>query len=250
MLAAQWLAARAAELAGTGWQDEVNAFLASDVGRALCARLDERLAQGVTVWPQDPFRALKLTPLDAVNVVILGQDPYHGEGQATGLAFAVQPGVATPPSLRNIFKELQLWGPAKKTDGDLTGWAEQGVLLLNTVLTVELGTPAAHAGWGWEALTDRLIARCAQADERVFMLWGALAQAKLAKLDVSRHLVLMSSHPSPLSATRSDAPFLGSGAFDKANAWLAAQGRQPIDWARNKKTCTPSDTDRNLRYTR
>ena len=235
MQAAQWLAAKAAELAGTGWQDEVNAFLTSDAGRALCARLDERMAQGVAICPQDPFRALKLTPRDAVKVVILGQDPYHGEGQATGLAFAVQPGVATPPSLRNIFKELQLWSPARKTDGDLTGWAEQGVLLLNTVLTVELGTPAAHAGWGWEALTDQLIARCAEGGERVFMLWGAHAQAKLAKLDVSRQLVLTSSHPSPLSATRSDAPFMGSGAFDKANAWLAAKGLARIDWSKNQK---------------
>jgi uracil-DNA glycosylase len=231
MQAAAWLTAQAAELAGTGWQDEVQTFLRSDAGQTLCQRLDARLAQGVTICPQDPFRALKLTPRDAVQVVILGQDPYHGEGQATGLAFAVQPGVATPPSLRNIFKELQLWGPARKTDGDLTGWAEQGVLLLNTVLTVELGTPAAHAGWGWEALTDRLIVSCAQAGERVFMLWGAHAQAKLAQLDVSRHLVLMSSHPSPLSATRSAAPFMGSGAFGQANDWLSAQGRARIDWS-------------------
>ena len=235
MQAATWLAAKATELAGTGWQDDVDAFLRSDAGRALCERLDARLAQGVAICPQDPFRALKLTPREAVKVVILGQDPYHGEGQATGLAFAVQPGVTTPPSLRNIFKELQLWSPAKKTDGDLTGWAEQGVLLLNTVLSVELGSPAAHAGWGWEALTDQLIARCAQGDARVFMLWGAHAQAKLAKLDVSRHLVLTSSHPSPLSATRSDAPFMGSGCFEQANAWLSAKGLAGIDWSRNQK---------------
>ena len=235
MQAATWLSAKAAELADTGWQEDVDAFLRSDVGLALCARLDERLAQGVAICPQDPFRALKLTPREAVKVVILGQDPYHGEGQATGLAFAVQPGVRTPPSLRNIFKELQLWSPAKKTDGDLAGWAEQGVLLLNTVLTVELGTPAAHAGWGWERLTDQLIARCAQGDARAFMLWGAHAQAKLAKLDVSRHLVLTSSHPSPLSATRSDAPFMGSACFDKANGWLAAQGRAGIDWSKHQK---------------
>ena len=235
MQAASWLTAQAAELVGTGWQEDVDAFLRNDAGRALCARLDARLAQGIAICPQDPFRALKLTPREAVKVVILGQDPYHGEGQATGLAFAVQPGVATPPSLRNIFKELQLWGPAKKTDGDLTGWAEQGVLLLNTVLTVELGSPAAHAGWGWETLTDRLIARCAQGDARAFMLWGAHAQGKLAKLDVSRHLVLTSSHPSPLSATRSDAPFMGSACFANANAWLAAQGRAGIDWSKTQK---------------
>ncbi len=233
--AAQWLADSAHELTGTGWEAEVHDFLRSEVGLQLCTRLDARLAAGLVVCPSDPFRALKLTPLNRVRVVILGQDPYHGEGQATGLAFSVNAGVVTPPSLRNMFKELGLWSPEKKRDGDLDGWAQQGVLLLNTALTVELGQPAGHSKWGWEVLTDRLIARCTMAGPVVFLLWGAHAQAKAPIIAGGPHLMLMNSHPSPLSASRSAHPFLGSGLFEAANAWLLAQGQAPVNWARTKK---------------
>lgn len=232
--AEQWLSACARQLTGTGWDDVVLPFLASPVGQALCARLDERRQAGVAVVPQDPFRALRLTPLQTVRVVILGQDPYHGEGQANGLAFSVQAGVAPPPSLRNIFKEAGLWRADRKPVGELEGWAAQGVLLLNTVLTVELGRPAAHAGWGWEQLTDRLIVRLAHSDA-VFLLWGNHAQAKRSLIAGDERRILCCNHPSPLSATRGSKPFIGSHVFERANAWLAGQGERPVDWSAHEK---------------
>ena len=166
-------------------------------------------------------------------MVILGQDPYHGEGHATGLAFAVQPGVATPPSLRNIFKELQLWGPAKKTDGDLNGWAEQGVLLLNTVLTVEQGRAFAHAKQGWETFTKAALEYAVQQSVAPLaaVLWGKPAQKYAPVFAAVQHrrpvLVLESAHPSPLSAYRG---FFGSAPFGKINAFLQQHGEAAIDW--------------------
>lgn len=208
-----------------GWQALVQGFFQSDKGRALLGFLEGRLQAGASIFPPQPLRALLLTPPDAVRVVILGQDPYHGRGQAEGLAFSVAPGVALPPSLRNIFKELQrdLGTPAPpfpQPGGSLVRWAEQGVLLLNTCLTVEEGQPASHANRGWEALSDGIIAHVsAHARPSVFMLWGAHAQGKRALIDASRHLVLTANHPSPLSALRPPLPFIGCGHFSQARAW-------------------------------
>ncbi|WP_088185210.1 uracil-DNA glycosylase [Sphingobium sp. Z007] len=175
------------------------------------------------------FRALDLTPLDQVKAVILGQDPYHGEGQAHGLCFSVQPGVRTPPSLVNIYKEMEAdLGIARASHGFLEHWARQGVLLLNSVLTVEMGRAASHQGKGWEQFTDAVVRIVAQkAEPVVFLLWGAYAQRKAGFVDQSRHLVIKSAHPSPLSAHNG---FLGSRPFSKANAFLEAKGRGAIDW--------------------
>lgn len=204
--------------------------------QALRTFLQAEKAAGKTIFPRGPeyFRALDLTPLESVRVVILGQDPYHGAGQAHGLAFSVQPGVRTPPSLVNIYKEMQSdLGIAPARHGFLEHWAQQGVLLLNSVLTVELAQAASHQKKGWERFTDAII-RLVNARETpvVFMLWGAYAQRKAAFVDSidtgGRHLVLKSAHPSPLSAHNG---FLGSRPFSKANAFLEAQGLPPVDWA-------------------
>jgi uracil-DNA glycosylase len=192
-------------------------------------RIAARESAGIRVFPPDPWRALRLTPLDEVRVVILGQDPYHGAGQAEGLAFSVPEGVKLPPSLRNILQEA-VGKPVRPTSGSLLPWARSGVLLLNTVLTVEEGQAGAHAKWGWESLTDALVARAsADAAPKVFMLWGAHAQAKEPLVDARRHLVLRANHPSPLAARRPPVPFVGCGHFEQASAWLAARGR-PVDW--------------------
>lgn len=215
-----------------GWAGLVGHFWASPEGRGLQAFLAGRLAQGAVVYPPRPLRALDLTAPEAVRVVILGQDPYHGPGQAEGLAFSVAPGVKVPPSLRNMFQELQRdLGIPAATDGSLVRWARQGVLLLNTGLTVEDGQPASHAGQGWEVLTDAVIRQAGTTGEpKVFLLWGAHAQKKLPLIDARRHLVLSANHPSPLSARRGPVPFIGCGHFGRANAWLAGQGRPPIAW--------------------
>jgi len=192
-------------------------------------------AQGKRVFPQASawFRALDLTPLEAVRVVILGQDPYHGLGQAHGLCFSVQPGVPPPPSLVNIFKELESdLGLPRPTHGHLEYWARQGVLLLNSVLTVEMGRAASHRDRGWEKFTDAVIRLInARAEPVVFMLWGSYAQKKAAFVDSTerggRHLVLKAPHPSPLSAY---AGFFGCRHFSRANAFLEAHGEAPIDW--------------------
>lgn len=214
-----------------GWAPLVRDFWASPAGRGLAAFLRERVALS-PVYPPEPLRALTLAGSEAVSVVLLGQDPYHGPGQAEGLAFSVAPGVKIPPSLRNIFKELQRDnGTHPPAQGSLVRWAEQGVLLLNTCLTVEDGRPASHAGQGWEVLTDAVIHRCSDAGPpKVFLLWGAHAQKKLPLIDASRHLVLCANHPSPLSASRGPVPFLGCGHFSQANRWLAEQGRSPVRW--------------------
>lgn len=216
----------------SGWADLTADFWSSPKGRALTSFLDTRRAQGATIYPPEPLRVLQLTPAERVRVVVLGQDPYHGPGQAEGLAFSVAPGVKPPPSLRNIFQELQRdLGLPAPLNGSLVRWAEQGVLLLNTCLTVEDGQPASHARQGWESLTDRLIEHCsASGQPKVFMLWGAHAQKKAALIDAKRHLLLFANHPSPLSARRAPLPFIGCGHFGQANAWLARQGARPIDW--------------------
>lgn len=194
-------------------------------------------SQGRPVFPEREkiFRALQLTPPSAVRVVIVGQDPYFNEYQdlgcqADGLAFSVGQGFPLPPSLRNIFKELQSSFPKKRVNctGELSRWARQGVLLLNSVLTVEKGVPGSHGNLGWEALTDELIALVSQQrDGVVFLLWGGAAQKKQTLIDPVRHTVLTTSHPSPLSAWRG---FLGSDIFAACNRALVARGDQPVNW--------------------
>ena len=211
-----------------GWRELTNAFFASGAGAGLLAFLRERLASQAVVFPPQPLRALDLTPPEAVRVVILGQDPYHGRGQAEGLAFSVAPGVAIPPSLRNIFKEIErdLGSPAPafpSPGGSLVKWAKNGVLLLNTCLTVEEGLPASHAKRGWEVLTDAVIRHVSAHQQNVvFMLWGAHAQGKRDLIDASKHKILLANHPSPLSALRPPVPFIGCGHFSVARAWRQA----------------------------
>ncbi|MEO6277679.1 uracil-DNA glycosylase [Roseateles sp.] len=211
------------------WRPVVEAWAASPAGQRIEAFLEERVAAGATIYPPEPLRALTLTPLSATRVVILGQDPYHGPGQAEGLSFSVPEGVRPPPSLLNIFKEIErdLGTPRPKT-GSLVSWAKGGTLLLNAVLTVEDGQPASHANKGWEALTDALIKAAAQDPApKVFMLWGAYAQAKAPLIEAAgqSHLVLKANHPSPLSALKPPRPFIGCGHFSTAKAWLEERGR-------------------------
>jgi uracil-DNA glycosylase len=213
------------------WKARVGDYLQRDEMQALAAFLRQRNAAGARIHPPAPriFAALDATPFDAVKVVILGQDPYHGPGQAHGLCFSVRPGVPVPPSLDNIFKELQRdLGIARPDHGCLLPWARQGVLLLNAVLTVEEGRAGAHAGKGWEGFTDHIVETLGREREGlVFLLWGSYAQAKGKVIDPQRHRVLKAPHPSPLSAHRG---FIGCGHFSAANAYLARRGGRPIDW--------------------
>ncbi len=190
-----------------------------------------RKRAGASIYPagENYFRAMALTPFDAVKVVIIGQDPYHRVGQAQGLCFSVPPGVPVPPSLANIYRELeQDLGLQPPTHGCLESWAHQGVLLLNSILTVEDGTPGAHSGRGWEILTDKIVETLDRVHQHlVFLLWGSYAQRKGQMLNREKHLLLTSSHPSPLSAYRG---FLGCRHFSRANAWLEQHGERPIDW--------------------
>lgn len=218
---------------------------------SLAGYVQSRLEAGAVVYPQHPLWALQLTPLSAVNVVILGQDPYHGPHQAQGLSFSVAAGVKLPPSLRNIFKELQRdLGQPMPASGSLEAWAKRGVLLLNTCLTVEDGLPACHAKRGWERLTDALLAEVARtAPACVYLLWGAHAQAKAELIEREttaqaadfmglregakprrEALVLKANHPSPLSALRPPLPFIGCGHFSQARNWLR-QRNSEMDWA-------------------
>ena len=227
-----------------GWGDIIAEFLNSAAGLALGKAVESRIGAGAIIYPPTPFKALELTPLDQVRIVILGQDPYHGAGQAQGLAFSVAPGIKIPPSLRNIFKEIQresgklsvIQAENGRKSGSLAKWAEQGVLLLNTCLTVEDGLPASHAKLGWAGLTDALISLVAKHNKNVvFMLWGVHAQAKQSLIQAensgeSNHLVLCANHPSPLSAMRPPAPFMGCGHFGAANTFLANHGISPINW--------------------
>ena len=232
------------------WLPVLDAFWRSEQGVSLAAFVQSRLEAGAVVYPKHPLWALQLTPLSQVKVVILGQDPYHGPHQAQGLSFSVAPGVKIPPSLRNIFKELQrdLNQPIP-VNGSLEAWAKRGVLLLNTSLTVEDGQPASHAKRGWERLTDALLTEVARsAPACVYMLWGAHAQAKAEMLERESSaqssnflglrdgasgrreaLVLKANHPSPLSALRPPQPFIGCGHFAQAKAWLA-QRNLSLDW--------------------
>ncbi len=199
---------------------------------ALKQFLSQEKSAGKIIYPAGKwiFNALNMTPFESVKVVILGQDPYHGPGQAHGLSFSVLPGVRPPPSLQNIFKELkQDLGLPVPMNGCLESWAKQGVLLLNATLTVEQGRAGSHQGKGWEKFTDHVIESLNQHREGlVFMLWGSYAQRKGAIIDDSRHLILKSPHPSPLSAHRG---FLGSRHFSSANHWLESRNLSPIDWA-------------------
>ncbi len=214
-----WLEVLADELELPHMQ-ELRAFLFSEV------------AAGRSFYPPSElvFNALALTPFDEVRVVILGQDPYHGRGQAMGLCFSVPPGVAAPPSLQNIHKELETdLGLPRPSSGDLTPWAGRGVLLLNAVLTVSPGKPASHGGKGWEQFTDRAIRELSDRREGiVFLLWGRYAQQKGAVVDATRHRVLTAAHPSPYSAANG---FFGCRHFSRANALLTETGREPVDWA-------------------
>lgn len=224
------------------WRGVVDEFLSSSKGLRLATLIQQRLDAGATIFPPQPFHALALTALADVRVVILGQDPYHGAGQAQGLAFSVAPGVALPPSLKNIIKELArdpaVKAPGAGFQGALVGWARQGVLLLNTCLTVEAGQPASHARMGWDGLTHAVIRAVVRRHQPVvFMLWGAHAQACQTliqaedDLKTSQVLVLTANHPSPLSALRPPKPFVGCGHFSKANHFLQLHGHPPIDWS-------------------
>ncbi|UHQ20503.1 uracil-DNA glycosylase [Lysobacter sp. KIS68-7] len=215
-----------------GWKARVGEYLQREDMQQLRAFLGERLRKGVNVFPPmtQVFAALDATPFGKVKVVVLGQDPYHGVGQAHGLCFSVQRGTPVPPSLENIFKELNRdLGIARPSHGCLTHWAEQGVLLLNSVLTVEEGRAGAHQGKGWEGFTDHIVEVLNREREHlVFLLWGSYAQAKGKMIDTSKHRVLKAPHPSPLSAHRG---FIGCGHFSKTNEYLARNGMAPIDWS-------------------
>lgn len=219
-----------------GWKAALQSEFDAPYMESLRQFLVTERAQGRRIFPKGSewFRALDLTPFDTVRVVILGQDPYHGIGQAHGLCFSVQPGVKPPPSLVNIYKELNSdLGLARPTHGFLEHWAQQGVLLLNSVLTVEMGKAASHQGRGWETFTDAIIAAVnARETPVVFLLWGNYAQKKAAFVDSidkgGRHLVLKSAHPSPLSAHNG---FMGCKHFSQTNAFLESRGLAPIDWS-------------------
>lgn len=214
------------------WQEVLGPVKRADFFQQLMARIDAERAAGKAIYPpaSEVFNALTLTPLDNVKVVILGQDPYHGPGQAHGLCFSVQPGVKTPPSLVNIYKELaqDIEGFHIPEHGNLTAWAEQGVLLLNTVLTVEQGKAHSHAKWGWETFTDAVIKSVNDTQHGVvFLLWGSHAQKKGQNIDTQKHYVLNAPHPSPLSAHRG---FLGCRHFSQTNTLLSQQGKTPVNW--------------------
>jgi uracil-DNA glycosylase len=217
-----------------GWRRLLHGALESLSFATLEAFIDKRFQDGAAIYPTRPFRALDLATPESTRVVILGQDPYHGPGQAQGLAFSVPTGFKRPPSLRNIFNEVaaEFGGNPIAFDNDLERWAKQGVLLLNTSLTVEDGAPASHAKRGWEDFTDEVIAQIAREPlPKVFMLWGAHAQEKRKLLpEGGHHLVLMANHPSPLSARRPPVPFLGCRHFSQANDWLAQRGQPPVSW--------------------
>jgi len=214
------------------WKAHLGDYLERPDMRALAEFLRSEKRAGKVLYPPGPeiFNAFAHTPFDKVRVVILGQDPYHGPGQAHGLCFSVRPGVPVPPSLNNIFAEIERdLGIPRPDHGCLTPWADQGVLLLNSVMTVEQGRAGAHQNKGWEGFTDAAIEALSREREGlVFLLWGAYAQRKGRLVDSGRHLVLSSVHPSPLSAHRG---FIGNGHFSAANRYLESRGQTPIDWS-------------------
>lgn len=214
------------------WRPITDAFFAGERGQALGRYMRARLDAGAVIYPPQPLRALELTALADTRVVILGQDPYHGPGQAEGLAFSVAPGVRLPPSLRNIYKELSREsGQPLPAGGSLVRWARQGVLLLNTCLTVEQGAAASHAGQGWDVLTDAVIDQLnTHGRPKAFLLWGGHAQAKAVRINSTRHRVLRANHPSPLSALRPPQPFIGCGHFAETNRFLQKLGDVPVRW--------------------
>ena len=213
------------------WKEALKSEFGQPYFQQAVLHIKTEKAQGKTIYPPGPliFNAFNSTPLDKVKVVILGQDPYHGPGQAHGLCFSVQDGVAPPPSLVNIFKELQEdIGIRIPHSGNLAHWAQQGVFLLNASLTVRAGEPMSHAKIGWAQFTDNVIRTISEKRPHVvFMLWGKFAQEKRVLIDEFKHLVLRAAHPSPLSA---HAGFFGCRHFSKANEWLASQGMEPVDW--------------------
>jgi uracil-DNA glycosylase len=216
----------------SSWLAVLDQEFEKDYMKSLKAFLQEEKEKGLTIYPKgtDIFNALNTTSFNAVKVVILGQDPYHGVGQAHGLSFSVQRGVTTPPSLKNIYKELETDIPDFKTPahGNLTHWAEQGVLLLNATLTVRASEAGSHQNRGWEVFTDEIIKALSQKREHiVFLLWGKYAQAKAALIDQKKHYVLTAAHPSPFSAYNG---FFGSKHFSKANQLLVQNNLKPIDW--------------------
>jgi uracil-DNA glycosylase len=223
------------------WKSRVGEYLLREEMTALSQFLRQRRAQDVRIYPPGPkmFAAFEATPFDAVKVVILGQDPYHGSGQAHGLCFSVPLGIAVPPSLDNIFKEISRdLGLSRPDHGCLLPWAQRGVLLLNAVLTVEEGRAGAHQGKGWEGFTDHVVDTLnREREDLVFLLWGSYAQAKGKMIDTRRHRVLRAPHPSPLSAHRG---FIGCGHFSAANESLQRNGQTPIDWSLPSRAEMPS----------
>ncbi len=213
-----------------GWRAQLDDQFSEPYMTGLRSWLLQRAKEGVEIYPPPAqwFSAFDMTPFDDVRIVILGQDPYHGPGQAHGMCFSVLPGVRIPPSLLNIYKELESdLGIPRATHGYLESWAKQGVFLLNSVLTVERGQAAAHQNRGWEQFTDVVIDKLANnTDNTVFMLWGSYARKKGQMIDTNRHLVLQCAHPSPLSVRG----FTGCKHFSKANDYLKQHGRQPVDW--------------------
>jgi uracil-DNA glycosylase len=225
-----------------GWRAVVDDFFASPAGVALTQRIRQRLHEGAVIYPLQPLNMLALTPLSAVKVVILGQDPYHGPGQAHGLAFSVMQGVTPPPSLRNIVRELErdpeISLKAGLFKGPLTGWAAQGVLLLNTCLTVEQAQPLSHGQFGWQAFTDAILSAVMRCGHPVVcLLWGNHAQSRAelissaADKSGAKLTLLRANHPSPLSALRPPVPFIGCGHFSQANRILAKSGLEAVDWS-------------------
>lgn len=212
------------------WGEALSAEWDKEYFRELARKLHEEKDRGIVIYPPGSkiFRAFDLCPLDAVKVVILGQDPYHGAGQAMGLSFSVPEGIAAPPSLKNIFKEIESdLGIRMSGSPDLEPWARQGVLLLNSVLTVRAGVAASHAGLGWQNFTDAVIKLISERCEGVvFMLWGNYSRSKAGLIDSGRHLVLQAAHPSPLAR----GAFFGCRHFSQANAYLVRTGRSPINW--------------------
>lgn len=212
------------------WGEALSAEWDKEYFRELARKLHEEKDRGIVIYPPGSkiFRAFELCPLDTVKVVILGQDPYHGAGQAMGLSFSVPEGIAAPPSLKNIFKEIESdLGIRMSGSPDLEPWARQGVLLLNSVLTVRAGVAASHAGLGWQNFTDAVIKLISERCEGVvFMLWGNYARSKAGLIDSGRHLVLQAAHPSPLAR----GAFFGCRHFSQANAYLVRTGRSPINW--------------------
>lgn len=214
------------------WKNPLSDFLLSQTMKDLKTFLAEQKQQNQVIYPPNPliFNALNTTSLQEVKVVILGQDPYHGSNQANGLSFSVQRGIPLPPSLKNIYHELYTdLGISPAKHGDLSSWARQGVLLLNSVLTVNAGTPASHQNRGWEKFTDQIIDVInRQTEHTVFILWGSYAQRKGQRIDSNCHLILKAAHPSPLAANRGG--FFGCKVFSKANDYLVQHGKAPIQW--------------------